>query len=185
MGENSITESDNLFTIPEESKMNVQVKAYNDEDVEEMVRIWNEVVEDGIAFPQTEILTKESGAAFFTEQTYCGVAKGVDDGRIYGMYILHPNNVGRCGHICNASYAVSKDSRGLHIGEKLVKDSLIEAENHGFRILQFNAVVATNIHARHLYERLGFKQLGVIPGGFLMKDGHFEDICPYYRELGC
>ena len=101
------------------------------------------------------------------------------------MECLRPNNVGRCGHICNASYAVSKDSRGLHIGEKLVKDCLIEAENHGFRILQFNAVVATNIHARHLYERLGFKQLGVIPGGFLMKDGHFEDICPYYRELGC
>ena len=26
-------------------------------------------------------------------------------------------------------------------------------------------------------------QLGVIPGGFRMKDGHYEDICPYYHEL--
>lgn len=39
------------------------------------------------------------------------------------------------------------------------------------------------IHARHLYERIGFKQLGVIPNGFRMKDGHFENICPYYIEL--
>ena len=34
-----------------------------------------------------------------------------------------------------------------------------------------------------LYERLGFTQLGVIPKGFRMKDGHYEDICPYYHEL--
>lgn len=50
-------------------------------------------------------------------------------------------------------------------------------------MLQFNAVVATNTYARHLYERLGFTQLGTIPKGFRMKDGDFEDICPYYREL--
>ena len=37
--------------------------------------------------------------------------------------------------------------------------------------------------ARHLYERLGFTQLGVISKGFRMKDGHYEDICPYYHEL--
>lgn len=47
----------------------------------------------------------------------------------------------------------------------------------------FNAVVETNVHARHLYERLGFRQLGTIPGGFRMKDGHYENICPYYHEL--
>lgn len=46
-----------------------------------------------------------------------------------------------------------------------------------------NAVVAANVHARHLYERLGFRQIGTIPQGFRMKDGHYEDICPYYHEL--
>ena len=52
-----------------------------------------------------------------------------------------------------------------------------------WNVMQFNAVVESNIHARHLYERLGFKQLGTIPGGFRMKDGHFENIFPYYHEL--
>lgn len=104
-------------------------------------------------------------------------------GHIYGLYILHPNNVGRCGHICNASYAVEREARGLHIGEKLVSDCLRQGRAHGFRILQFNAVVASNTHARHLYERLGFQPLGVIPGGFRMKDGHYEDIYPYYHVL--
>jgi ribosomal protein S18 acetylase RimI-like enzyme len=148
--------------------MNIIVEKYRDCDLKDMVRIWNEVVEEGIAFPQEDCLTMESGREFFAQQNYCGVAKDDDTGRIYGLYILHPNNVGRCGHISNASYAVSSDSRGLHIGEKLVKDCLAQGKNCGFRVIQFNAVVATNVHARRLYERLGFQQLGTIKGGFRM-----------------
>ena len=160
----------------------ITIRAYTAQDVPEMVRIWNEVVEDGIAFPQEELLDAQTGAEFFAAQTYNAVAAD-ESGRIYGLYILHPNNIGRCGHICNASYAVEREARGLHIGEKLVSDCLVQGREHGFRVMQFNAVVASNIHARHLYERLGFQQLGVIPGGFRMKDGHYEDICPYYHVL--
>lgn len=163
--------------------MNIKIRAYNAIDISSMIRIWNEVVEEGIAFPQENCLTQETGYVFFNEQTYCAVAEDCESKKIYGVYILHPNNVGRCGHICNASYAVSSESRGLHIGDKLVQDCLVQAKQHGFAVLQFNAVVATNTHARHLYERLGFEQLGTIPGGFRMKDGHYEDICPYYHLL--
>ena len=157
------------------------IRRYSQQDMEEMIRIWNEVVEEGMAFPQEECLNMESGADFFASQSYTGVAE--IDGKIMGLYILHPNNVGRCGHICNASYAVSSYARGKHIGEQLVLDCLKRGKELGFRILQFNAVVESNVHARHLYERLGFIQLGTIPGGFRMKDGHYENICPYYREL--
>ncbi len=162
--------------------MNITIREYNENDLQSMIDIWNEVVEEGVAFPQEEYLTKESGAEFFAAQTYNGVA--VDEkGNVLGLYILHPNNIGRCGHICNASYAVKSEFRGLHIGEKLVLDCIEKGKHHGFSILQFNAVVAANIHARHLYERLGFIQLGTIPEGFRTKDGHYEDICPYYRVL--
>ena len=157
------------------------VREYRPADLTAMIAIWNEVVEEGVAFPQEEILNAGTGAEFFASQSYCGVAD--DDGIIAGLYILHPNNVGRCGHICNASYAVSSARRGLHIGEKLVMDCIENAGRLGFKILQFNAVVESNIHARHLYERLGFVQLGVIPKGFRMKNGHYENICPYYIEL--
>ena len=157
------------------------VRAFEEKDLPEMLRIWNEVVEDGIAFPQEDLLDEKSGAEFFSAQSFTGVAE--EDGKIFGLYILHPNNVGRCGHICNASYAVASEARGRHIGEQLVLDCLKKGRELGFRVLQFNAVVESNIHARHLYERLGFTQLGTIPGGFRMKDGHYENICPYYREL--
>ena len=86
-------------------------------------------------------VTGESGAEFFASQSYPCVAE--EDGKIFGLYILHPNNVGRCGHICNASYAVTSKARGTHIGD----------------------------------------QLGTIPGSFRIKDGHYDNICPYYKEL--
>ncbi len=163
--------------------MKIVIREYETEDLFEMIQIWNEVVEEGIAFPQEECLTYETGKIFFGEQTYCGVAVDIESKQIYGLYILHPNNVGRCGHICNASYAVAQKARGLHIGEKLVMDCLLQGKQHGFGILQFNAVVESNTHARHLYERLGFTQLGVIPNGFRMKDGSYENICPYFHAL--
>ena len=161
----------------------IQIRAYAEHDLPEMISLWNQIVEEGKAFPQEDFLDMETGRSFFASQTHCGVAVTGDGEKLVGLYILHPNNVGRCGHIANASYAVDADCRGQHIGEKLVKDCLEQAKNHGFRILQFNAVVESNIHARHLYERMGFTQLGTIAGGFRMKDGQYVNICPYYREL--
>lgn len=163
--------------------MDVIVRAYMEEDLPRMREIWNEIVDEGIAFPQEEPLTEQGAREFFRAQTYTGVAVERETGEVLGLYILHPNNVGRCGHICNASYAVASASRGRRVGEKLVRDCMDQGRRHGFRVLQFNAVVRTNAGARHLYEKLGFIQLGTIPGGFRMKDGRYEDICPYYHEL--
>lgn len=156
------------------------VRKYTRADLPEMIKIWNSVVIDGNAFPQRDLLDEISGADFFASQSHCGVA--VDDCIICGLYILHPNNVGRCAHICNASYAVARDKRGLGIGEALVLDCMKAAVKCGYKILQFNAVVAENTAARRLYEKLGFIQLGTIKGGFLSDDG-YKDICPYYITL--
>ena len=161
----------------------IVVKPYATENVREAISIWNEIVREGIAFPQEEELDEATGDEFFKAQSFTGLAVDTDNGEILALYILHPNNVGRCGHISNASYAVRSDVRGRHIGEIIVKDCIARAKELGFRILQFNAVVATNIHARHLYKRLGFKELGTIPEGFRMPDGTFADIVPQFIGL--
>lgn len=158
-----------------------EIREYTLQDIVGMATVWNEVVDEGVAFPQEELLDECSAVEFFASQTYCGVA--LLDGCVIGLYILHPNNVGRCAHICNASYAVCTAARGRGVGKRLVEDSMDQGKRLGFRVLQFNAVVASNAGARHLYEKLGFVQLGVIPGGFRMPDGSYADICPYYHEL--
>jgi GNAT superfamily N-acetyltransferase len=146
-----------------------------------MVSIWNTVVEDGSAFPQVAPLEEESAARFFAAQSFTAVAEG--EGEILGLYILHPNNIGRCGHLANASYAVRKAERGRHVGELLVSHSLEKGRELGFKILQFNAVVRSNTGAIRLYEKLGFVRLGTVPDGFLMKDNTYEDILLFYHTL--
>lgn len=163
--------------------MEILIRAFKKADIPQMNEIWNRVVEDGVAFPQTELLDEESGEAFFASQSFTGVAVDQESGCLVGLYILHPNNVGRCGHICNASYAVDVSLRGQHIGERLVKHCMQQGKTLGYRILQFNAVVSNNGAALQLYKKLGFTQLGVIPGGFLMKDGTYQDIIPHYIVL--
>jgi L-amino acid N-acyltransferase YncA len=160
--------------------MDLIIRPYRQDDLSEMTDIWNDVVNDGMAFPQIESLTLEDAKTFFAGQ-YSAVAE--EDGKVVGLYILHPNNIGRAGHIANASYAVSKDCRGHQVGYALVSDCLHQARKQGYRILQFNAVVQSNVHAYDLYTRLGFTDLGVIPGGFLDKKGVYEDIHVMYRSL--
>lgn len=46
-----------------------------------------------------------------------------------------------------------------------------------------NCVVEGNMSARHLYEKLGFTQIGTIHGGLQIKDGTYVNTCPYYIEL--
>ena len=159
----------------------IEMRAYRADDAPQMAEIWNEVVRAGEAFPQTEELSGREADALFAAQSYTGVA--ARDAEVLGLYILHPNNVGRCGHIANASFAVKNGLRGHRIGEKLVRDCLARAREIGFRILQFNAVVAQNERANRLYKKLGFHRVGAIPGGFHLKSGEFADIYVYYIEL--
>lgn len=161
--------------------MSITVRKYEDRDIPAMVSIWNEVVRDGVAFPQLNELSINEGRAFFAEQTLSAVAE--ENGVVLGLYILHPNNIGRCGHIANASYAVASYARGKGIGERLVIHCLENAGSFGYKLLQFNAVVGNNHAALSLYEKLGFIRLGTIPEGFLLPDGTYEDIVLFYHRV--
>jgi ribosomal protein S18 acetylase RimI-like enzyme len=163
--------------------MTINIVPYKKLYCKPAINIWNQVVSEGQAFPQTVQLTQESGDTFFCAQSFTGIALDSASDEVVGVYTLHPNNVGRCGHICNASYAVDQELRGQRIGEALVRDCMVQAKTLGFRILQFNAVVKTNLVALGLYQKLGFTQLGIIPGGFQLDDGSYEDIIPHYIAL--
>ena len=85
-------------------------RPYREEDLPVMVEIWNEVVEAGNAFPQTEPMTLEEARSFFAEQSHTAVA--TVGGRIRGLYILHPNNIGRRGPVAHACFPIARPSLG-------------------------------------------------------------------------
>lgn len=159
--------------------METRIRPYGESDLMAIQKIWNSVVEGGDAFPGETPLSLQECRDYFARQSLTAVAE--TEGRVAGLYILHPNNIGRAGHIANASYAVASSARGRGIGEALVRHSLGQLRPHGFTGLQFNAVVSTNRTAIALYEKLGFTRVGTIPGGFRLPDGSFVDIYLYFH----
>ena len=159
----------------------IRIRGFEKRDIPAMTELWNQVVAEGRAFPQMEALSGQEAERFFAGQSFTGVAEA--GGQLAGLYVLHPNNVGRCGHLANASYAVRDGFRGFHIGERLVRHSLAKGKELGFGVLQFNAVVASNLPAIRLYEKLGFVRLGTVPGGFMNREAVYEDIILFYHVL--
>ena len=69
----------------------ITIREYQKTDMAAAVEIWNEVVREGVAFPQVEELTEQEADGFFSSQSYTGVAADSETGEIVGLYILHPH----------------------------------------------------------------------------------------------
>jgi L-amino acid N-acyltransferase YncA len=160
--------------------MEITVRKYEKKDFSAMTEIWNAIVLEGRSFPQDEPMDLREAEKFFSAQSFTGVA--IKEQQVVGLYILHPNNAGRCAHIANASYGVKAGERGYGIGEKLVLHSLACCRKMGFKGLQFNAVLSNNTAAIALYEKLGFKRIGTIPGGYRISRDVFEDILIFFKD---
>ena len=102
--------------------METRIRPYGESDLMAIQKIWNSVVEGGDAFPGETPLSLQECRDYFARQSLTAVAE--TEGRVAGLYILHPNNIGRAGHIANASYAVASSARGRGVGEALVRHSL-------------------------------------------------------------
>ena len=55
--------------------MEYEIVPYTETDIDAMIEIWNEVVNDGVAFPQLDELNHKTGVEFFGKQDFVGVAK--------------------------------------------------------------------------------------------------------------
>ncbi|GGU44459.1 N-acetyltransferase [Streptomyces lavendofoliae] len=94
------------------------------------------------------------------------VAVDEETGTVLGTAKMNRNQAGNGAHVASASYMVDPAHGGRGVGRALVEYSLDWAREHGFRGMQFNAVVETNVHAVRLYERLGFRVVGTVPEAF-------------------
>ena len=161
--------------------MEITLNCMRPEDFNAALEIWNEVVLEGVSFPGDEPLNPAEAEQMFGVQTAVVCAKA--DGRVAGLYILHPNNIGRCSQIANASYGVKKEFRGCGIGRRLVRHSLETAKENRFLGLQFNAVVCTNFPAIRLYIDLGFEIIGTIKNGYRLPDNTYTNTLIFYKSL--
>jgi L-amino acid N-acyltransferase YncA len=105
------------------------------------------------------------------------------DGQVVGTYILKPNQPGLGSHVANVAFMVSTAARGLGVGRAMGEHCLREARRLGHRAMQFNFVVSTNRMAVRLWEQLGFKIVGTLPGAFRHRTLGFVDAFVMFRSL--
>jgi GNAT superfamily N-acetyltransferase len=106
-----------------------------------------------------------------------------DDDRILGTAELHPNQAGGGSHIANAGFMVDATAAGRGVGRALAVHVIENARADGFLGMQFNAVVATNVAAVHLWESLGFRIMTTIPGAFAHPTEGYVGLHVMFREL--
>jgi L-amino acid N-acyltransferase YncA len=107
----------------------------------------------------------------------------VDDGQVVGTVEIHPNQAGPGAHVANAGFMVRPGSEGRGVGRGLAEQALEPARAAGFRAMQFNAVVETNVGAIALWESLGFDVIGRVPEAFAHPVKGYVDLLIMHRRL--
>jgi ribosomal protein S18 acetylase RimI-like enzyme len=153
-----------------------EIAPFHPDDEDQLFHAFAAVVEEGTGYPEAPPITRDEFRAVWLEPTVSVRVARVGE-RLAGAYYLKANFPGRAAHIANAGYIVVPETRGAGIGEALVRHSFGEARRCGFDALMFNLVFESNPASR-LYERLGFRQIGLIPDAV---DG--EDARIYWRSL--
>ena len=133
-------------------------------------RIWPffaEIVAAGETYAFPPELTVETGAAWWMEPPPGETVVAVDAGdMVLGSAKWGPNRPGRGSHVATASFMVDPARQGQGVGRALAEYVVTAARAGGYDGMQFNAVVETNTAAVALWQALGFRIIGTVPGAF-------------------
>lgn len=175
----------------------ITIREYNEADKEQIWEIIKPIIRKG----DTYIFAPDSSRKKMLEY-WCGEDKwtyvaiisddaetrGHGDGetgeqKILGTFFIKENQPDLGSHVCNAGYMVSPDAMGKGIGRQMAEFSLEEAKRLGFKAMQFNFVVKTNVGAVKLWQSLGFEIIGEIPEAFRHIEKGFVNAYIMYRKL--
>lgn len=177
-------------TFPVDAKLKdgsaVQLVLADERDVEPLRRLYQVIVDEGNSYPhdrfpdQDDFMDywfrgKSTVAAYVPDRTHA-----VD---MVGAFYLKPNWPGWAGHVANAGFIVAPDWRNKGLGWLSGTTMLAHAKQLGYRGVIFNLVFSENAAARRLWDKLGFKELGVIPGAVRKNDGTYQDAMIMFRSL--
>jgi L-amino acid N-acyltransferase YncA len=104
-------------------------------------------------------------------------------GTIVGTAKMGCNQLGPGSHVATASFMVAASARRCGVGRSLAEFALTWARQQGYRAMQFNAVVASNLAAISLWQELGFSIVGTVPAAFLHPDASYVDLHVMHRFL--
>ena len=154
---------------------------------EDWPRIWpifDAVVQAGETYAYPTDLTSEQARDLWLERPPGHTVVAVDtDGTVLGTAKMGPNRPARGSHVGTASFMVGEVARGRGVGRALASYVVDWHREHGFRGIQFNAVVETNTAAVALWTSVGFRIIGTVPQAFDHPRHGLVGLHVMYREL--
>lgn len=107
----------------------------------------------------------------------------VADGRLAGNCSLM--SVGSCRryrHRCEVAIELYREFCGRGIGRIMLQNILDIAKKEGYEQAELE-VIADNVNAIALYEKLGFRRYGTFPGNIKYKNGNYADAYWMMKKL--
>jgi L-amino acid N-acyltransferase YncA len=140
------------------------------------------IVEDGETYAYPEGLTSDQARDLWFDGA-AAVVVLEEESQVLGSARMGPNRPGRGDHVGTASFMVDSAARGRGVGRRLGDHVVAWHREQGFRGIQFNAVVETNTAAVRLWQSLGFRIVGTVPGAFRSRTHGYVGLHLMYLDL--
>ncbi|MTW17258.1 GNAT family N-acetyltransferase [Rhodoplanes serenus] len=184
----------------------MHIRPATPDDHDALWGILEPVIRAGETYPLPRDMTREDALAYWlspAHEVHVAVyrdderktARRKSDGRksdgprtesreaVVGTYYLKANTAGGGDHVANCGYMVAPAAAGRGVAQAMCADSLARARARGFRAMQFNFVISSNVRAVRLWQHMGFEIVGRLPGAFRHPTLGFVDALVMVREL--
>ena len=145
--------------------MTVRIRPATPADTAQILAIVAPVLAAGETYAIARDLDEADVSAYWFDAAH-EVFVAEEEDAILGTYYLMANQGGGGAHVANCGYMTAPAAQGKGVARAMCRDSLVRAADRGFRAMQFNHVVSTNMRAVALWQSLGFEIVGVLPGAF-------------------
>ena len=161
----------------------INIRQFDEHDWVATWRVIEPVFRAGETYPFSPEITEAEAYKAWTEKP-CVTFIAVDENNlVMGSYYIKPNQPALGAHVCNCGYIVAENARGRGVATGMCEHSQREAQSRGFRAMQYNLVVSTNVAAVHLWKKQGFDIIGSLPGAFRHQRLGFVDAYVMYKQL--
>ena len=159
----------------------MQVRPATKEDGNALWAIIEPVIREGETWALPREWRKEEALAYWLAFPNVYVAE--ENAKLLGTYYLRPNQMGGGSHVANCGYMVAQDAQGKGMATALCRHSMEQAKAKGFKAMQYNFVVGTNVRAVRLWQHLGFEIVARLKQGFDHPTLGLVDALVMYRLL--
>ena len=166
----------------------IQFRYAKKEDLNDIWENFNEVVRSNIFIPVKREVTSDYEKNSWLinhemEKNVVMVAVDITNGevkeKVVGQCVIEHLTWEAAEYVGELGIIIRKGYRNIGIGKELILSAIQDAKSKGFNKINL-AVFHTNLNAIHLYEKLGFKRVGLRYKQYHLKDNWYDEILMDY-----